>query len=233
MGDYQEALPHCEDALEIFREIGDRSSEAGYVGNIGRISLRLGDYAAARSRFEDALAIARELGDSQSEGFWIGSLGEVAREVGDYQRARGRCEEALAIARAVGDRRSQRDWLGDLGGIECELGDHAEARARFQEALTIASEVGKPDDLLLEACADLLVALERYEDATELLGAADAVTTRSRRRRSVSEQSRHEACVAACRDHQSKQAFELAFESGSSSDWVSASARAFELLGPA
>jgi predicted ATPase/class 3 adenylate cyclase/Tfp pilus assembly protein PilF len=230
MGEYQEALMRYEEALTIFREIGDRLNEAGYVGNIGRVSLRLGDYSESRSRFEEALAIARDLGDRQSEGYWIGSLGEVASQVGDYDEARRHCENALAIAREVGDRRSQRDWLGELGGIECKLGDHGEARACYQEALTIARELGRPDDLLLEALAEFLVALEHYEHATELLGAAHAITTQTLRRASVSQQSRYDACRAACQAHQSEQDFELAYGRGLASDWAGASARASELF---
>ena len=230
MGDYHEALVRYEEALEIFREIGDRYNEGGYIGNIGRVSLRLGDYPQSRSRFEEALAIARELGDRQSEGYWMGSLGEVACQVGDYHEARDHCEEALAIASEVGDRRSQRDWLGELGGIECNLGNHTEASAHYLEALTIAREVGRPDNLLLENCAELLVALGRYEHAAELLGAADAVATQIHRQASVSEQSRCNAVLEACRARQREEAFELAFQSGQASDWANASARASEFL---
>jgi tetratricopeptide (TPR) repeat protein len=230
LGDHHAARAYYEDALTIFQELGDRRTEAGYVGNIGRVSTKLGDYTQARSRLEEALAITRELGDRRSEGFWIGSLGEAAFQIGDYEEARGRFDEALSIARELGDRRAEYDWLGDLGGIACKLGDHVEAGGRYREALTIAGDLGRPDDLLLESCAELLVALDRYRDATELLGAAGAITALSRRRPAVSERSRHEACMAACRDHQSKQGFEQAFRRGSATDWASARARAFEFL---
>jgi predicted ATPase/DNA-binding SARP family transcriptional activator len=230
VGDYQEALARYEEALVIFREIGDRYLEAGYLGNLGRISLRFGDDRAARSRFEEALTLSHALGGRQSEGYWIGSLGEVACQVGDWQEARSRCEEALAIAREIGDRRSQQRWLDDLGGIECQLGQHAAARTRYQEALTMARELGKPDDPLLEGCASLLVALERYEEATEVLGAGGAITAQTHRGRSIAEQSQYDASLAACRTHLAEQIFELSYERGLASDWARASARALELL---
>jgi predicted ATPase/class 3 adenylate cyclase len=231
LGEYRESLALHEKALGIFREIGDRYFEAGHIGNIGRVNLRLGDYSESRLRFEEALAIARELGDRQSEGCWIGSLGEVASQLGDFREAQLRCEEALAIAQEVGDRRSQRDWLGELGGIDCKLGHYTKSRARYGEALAIACEVGRPDDSLLGACAELLVELKRYDEATELLGAADAIVTQTQRHRSPSEQSRDEATLAACRSGQSKHASESAYQRGRASDWVSASARASEFLG--
>jgi tetratricopeptide (TPR) repeat protein len=230
MGEYQEALCATRKPWRSSARSAIAPNEAGYIGNIGRVSLRLGDYPQSRSRFEEALAIARELGDRQSEGYWMGSLGEVACQVGDYHEARDHCEEALAIASEVGDRRSQRDWLGELGGIECNLGNHTEASAHYLEALTIAREVGRPDNLLLENCAELLVALGRYEHAAELLGAADAVATQIHRQASVSEQSRCNAVLEACRARQREEAFELAFQSGQASDWANASARASEFL---
>jgi tetratricopeptide (TPR) repeat protein len=179
---------------------------------------------------EDALAIVRDIGDRRSEGIWLGSLGEVACEIGDYQVARRRFEAALAIARELGDRRSQRDWLGDLGGIECKLGRHTEAGAHYRHALVVARELGRPDDLLLEACAELLVALGRFEDATELVGVADAISAQARRCPSLSERSRHDTSLATCRSQLSEQAFELAYERGRASDWACAAARAMELL---
>jgi predicted ATPase/DNA-binding SARP family transcriptional activator/Tfp pilus assembly protein PilF len=231
MGDYQQALGRYEEALAMFREIGDRSREAGFIGNIGRAKLRMGDYSESRSRFEEALALTRGLGDRQSEGYWLGSLGEVASQVGDYDEARRCCEEALAIAREVGDRRSLRDWLVDLGGIECKLGDYAAARARYLDALALARALGRPDDLLLEDVAEFFASLERYEQATELLGAADAITTRTRRQASVARQSRVDASLAACRTHQSDQTFALAYGRGHAADWAWASDRAWEYLG--
>jgi predicted ATPase/DNA-binding SARP family transcriptional activator/class 3 adenylate cyclase len=231
MGDDHEALARYEEALAIFREIGSPGHEAGYIGNIGRVHLRFGNYPECRSRFEEALTITRELGDRQSEGYWIGSLGQLASQVDDYNEARNRFAEALTIARELGDRRSQRDWLNELGVLECTVGQHAEALYHYQEAIVIARELRRPDDRLLDSCAELLVALERFEHATELLGAADAITTQTRGHRTASEQSRYDASLEACRAHQSEQAFELAFESGNASDWECASERASELLG--
>jgi predicted ATPase/DNA-binding SARP family transcriptional activator/class 3 adenylate cyclase/Tfp pilus assembly protein PilF len=231
LGDDAGAMAYYEETLAMFREIGDRHNEAGYIGNMGRATMRLGEYHEAQSHFEEALAMARELGDRQSEGYWIGCLGEVAAKLGEYPEAQLRCQEALGIAREVGDRRSQRDWLVELGGIACALGGHVEAGARYQEALEIAREVEKPDGQLLEACAELLVSLERHEDGAELLGAADAISDHTQGRRSAWEQSRYAATLDACRAHQSEPAFEAAYARGRGADWACANAHASELLG--
>jgi predicted ATPase/class 3 adenylate cyclase len=230
MGDDDDALARYEEALAIFHEIGSPGQEAGFIGNIGRVHLRRGNYAESQSRIEEALAITRAIGDRQSEGYWIGCLGQLASQVDDYDDARDRFAEALAIARELGDRRSQRDWLGELGGTECTVGRHAEARAHYREALVIAREVGRPDDRLLESCAELFVALECFEHATELLGAADAITTQTGGHRTVSEQSRYDITLMACRAHQREPGFELAYKRGNASDWAYASVRASELL---
>jgi len=111
------------------------------------------------------------------------------------------------------------------------LGDYAAARARYLDALALARALGRPDDLLLEDVAEFFASLERYEQATELLGAADAITTRTRRQASVARQSRVDASLAACRTHQSDQTFALAYGRGHAADWAWASDRAWEYLG--
>ena len=98
------------------------------------------------------------------------------------------------------------------------------------EALAIAREVGRPDDVLLGACAELLVALGHYEEATELLGAAAAIVARTGRHQTVREQSRDDTSLAACRSHQSTLAFDSAYERGGAIDWARASALASEFL---
>jgi predicted ATPase/class 3 adenylate cyclase len=231
MGDDQEALARYEEALSMFRDVGDRFREGGFVGNIGRVSLRLGDYGEAHARFEEALAIARDIADRQSEGYWTGCLGQVASRVGDPGAARRFCHDALAIAQEVGDRRSQRDWLGELGVIACTLGDHAAARRHLGQALAIARDVGRPDDALLEACAGLLVSLERYDDAAELLGAADAITAQAQRGALTSAHSSGSLSLERCRTQLSQQAFARAYDRGQVGDWEGVSARAMELLG--
>ncbi|MFD3546078.1 tetratricopeptide repeat protein [Streptomyces sp. NPDC058655] len=84
---FEEAIDAHTQHLDICRELGDRHSEAGALGNLG-IALR-----EAR-RFEQAIhahtqsvAVFREFGDRHREGQALGNLGLALREVRQFEEA--------------------------------------------------------------------------------------------------------------------------------------------------
>jgi tetratricopeptide (TPR) repeat protein len=81
-------------ALEIFRRLGERRSEAPTLNNLALALVATGETDAAVERFEESLAILRELEDEQREGKVIANLGLTLLKRGDDERAR----ELLATA---------------------------------------------------------------------------------------------------------------------------------------
>jgi tetratricopeptide (TPR) repeat protein len=51
-----------DEALKIFRDIGEKGYEAGTLAAIGRVKAQQGDFAAARALYEQALALQTPLG---------------------------------------------------------------------------------------------------------------------------------------------------------------------------
>jgi predicted ATPase len=207
MGDQLDARAKYTEALRLAREHGFRREEATSIGNLGDIANNLGEYEEARARCEEALALSRELGDRRFEGAWIGVLGEIAYNLADFELARTRAEEALAISRQLGERLMEVRWQYDLGNVATDLGDHSEARARYLDAVSIVRDLDARDIAVVEACAELLARLDQYEEATELLAAADNLSNQTRRRRSATVQARYEAALALCLDHLGADAF--------------------------
>jgi len=86
-GAYAEAAEQHRFALEIFRELGDRRSEALTLNNLALALDRVGD-PAALDLFEEAAAILRDLGEEEHEGKVIANLGMAFRRRGaDEQSA--------------------------------------------------------------------------------------------------------------------------------------------------
>jgi transcriptional regulator with XRE-family HTH domain len=102
--DYPHAIQAHEQALGIFRTIGDRYRQAEPLLQLGIARLVTGDYTEAAQALAEALSIYRDFTDPYGQAHALCNLGEVRRLAGDYPGARQAMEEALGIYRDLGDR---------------------------------------------------------------------------------------------------------------------------------
>lgn len=72
---FQEVLEAWEQALAIYREIGDRSAEASILESLGNVYFSLEDYEKASEIYTQQLFLAREMGNRGGEGRSQVSLG--------------------------------------------------------------------------------------------------------------------------------------------------------------
>ena len=90
-----DAVQPIEEALEIFRKIGDRRGEAVTLNRLGLTQARIGDETGALDSYEAALAILTELGDSHGAGRVLANLGALHRGQGHEEQARALWTDAL------------------------------------------------------------------------------------------------------------------------------------------
>lgn len=129
-----------QEALQIYREIGDRRGQAEALGGMGA-SLTQTFAGQAIGYFEEALSLQREFNNLYSVSFLLGSLGSAYASIGQRPRALACFEEGLALARALNSLTSLCFWLTMLGGIYSHWGQYETAFKYLGEALTIASEL--------------------------------------------------------------------------------------------
>ncbi|MGH6897329.1 MAG: tetratricopeptide repeat protein [Geminicoccaceae bacterium] len=141
LGRAAEAIPRCERALEIFREIGDRRGEGKSLGSLGPAYVALGETRGAIEYCKQALKIARQIGDRRGEGAALGNLGIAYGVLGEPRRAIERHEQSLAIKREIGDRRGEGNSLYNSAVTFDQLGERDEAIRRMQEALRIYEQI--------------------------------------------------------------------------------------------
>ncbi|MEM6435697.1 MAG: tetratricopeptide repeat protein [Cyanobacteria bacterium P01_D01_bin.115] len=139
---FQAAIMSWEQALELYRQIGDRQWEANSLGNLGITYRNLGSYRRAIDYLEQTLTITREIGDRQGEANSLGNLGLAYDSLGDYRRAIDFQEQSLAIKREIGDRQGEAHSLGNLGLAYASLGDYRRTIDFSEQHLAIAREIG-------------------------------------------------------------------------------------------
>jgi CHAT domain-containing protein/tetratricopeptide (TPR) repeat protein len=139
---FREALQSLEQALVIYREIGNRAGEGVTLTGIGAVYERTGEYAQALDYYEQALVILRAVGDRAGEGVTLNNIGEVYRSTGEYAQALDYYEQALVIRRAMGDRAGEGRTLNSIGAVYSSTGEYAQALDYYEQALVILRAVG-------------------------------------------------------------------------------------------
>jgi tetratricopeptide (TPR) repeat protein len=100
-GEPQATLGCYEQALRIFREVGDRAGEAATLYNLGRVHQGRGDWQAALGCYEQALRILREVGDLAGVAATLNDLGGPTTAAGT-----GRLHSTATRRRCVSSGRS-------------------------------------------------------------------------------------------------------------------------------
>jgi len=143
------AEDHYRQALDCFREVGNREDEGWTCLLWGLIdSLRYAlDRAAAR--FEAAEAIFRDLERPWGIGASLTQRGMVHLRRGEPGRAAQLLQEALRIFRRAGNRWEQAAVLWHVGLASYHDGRLEEALEQLTEGLALAEAIGQPELCLL------------------------------------------------------------------------------------
>ena len=144
LGDLEAARALYDEALEVARHVGDRTTTAWALCSLGPLLNDQGDYAAARAQSEAGLALFLEIGDAWGTIHGLVMLGMFLLGQREYDAGRVRLEAAVAFARREGDLSNVAEANVYLGDIACAEGDYSFARARYEESLVLSRELGDP-----------------------------------------------------------------------------------------
>ncbi len=133
----EQAVGCFEEALAIYREIGDQQGQVRAANNVAQACLRLRRFPEALQAARRSLAVQQQAGDRYSEGIALGNLGDACRELGRFDEAIDRLEQALVIFRELGDQHSEADSLSDLGDVYLTMGRLGDALSCLRASLAI------------------------------------------------------------------------------------------------
>ena len=133
----EQAIGCFEDALVIYREIGDQPGQARAANNVAQACLRVHRFPRALEAAQRSLAVQRQAGDRYGEGIALGNLGDACRALARFDEAIGHLGQALDIFRELGDQHSQADSLSDLGDVYLTMGRLDDAEGCLRASLAI------------------------------------------------------------------------------------------------
>lgn len=141
-GDHDEAVVLSEQALAMFRQLGDRRGAAFTLNTLGLVAMVEGDYELATTHLGESLELFQAVGDARA-GFWsFRHLGSLAFYRGDMAQAAALAEEGLNLARTTGSTLDIAHLLHNLGVAVASQGDIARATTVWEQGLVFCRTVG-------------------------------------------------------------------------------------------
>jgi CHAT domain-containing protein/uncharacterized protein HemY len=138
----QAVLQPLQQALEIYRSIGDRIGEIAALNHIGSYYDTQGQYVQALEIYQQVLAVAQEINNQQSEQIALDNIGRIHSSLAQYTQAIEYHQQAFRLAEEMGDREIMIQALQGLELPYTNLGQPQRAIEIQQQSLAIAQEIG-------------------------------------------------------------------------------------------
>jgi DNA-binding SARP family transcriptional activator/tetratricopeptide (TPR) repeat protein len=142
LGRFEDALPHLEQALELFGRLGDRRGQARTRLWLGMMLEGQERYSAALRQAQLAHDLYRATGDRDGQATALNAVGWDHIRLGNHRQALTYCWEALALHEEAGDRQGEADAWDSLGYAHHHLGQYREAIDCYRHAIDTYRQVG-------------------------------------------------------------------------------------------
>ncbi|MEO5634337.1 BTAD domain-containing putative transcriptional regulator [Gaiella sp.] len=159
--DYPAAIPALEEALALFRELGDSRHAVFALCEIARALSSRDDVDQAYQAGQDALELAESSGDDRACSAALDTLAMVAGYSERHQLAQEYSERSLALRRSLGDAILITSSTNTLGMAAMRAGDLNTAERAFTECLELARRLGEQLYVAGALCALGEIALSR------------------------------------------------------------------------
>jgi tetratricopeptide (TPR) repeat protein/class 3 adenylate cyclase len=175
IGRGEEALPHLDEAAQLFAQLEDREGEAAMRHHVA-IALERCGRPGVIAAWERVRALALAGGDPRAELDALEGLARATR-ASSPDAAIPWLEEALALASRLRDHGREASLRNTLGILHWERGAYDEALAHYEAALALVRAAGDRvhEGLTLNSIGVTLSRLRRYEEARTALEEALAV----------------------------------------------------------
>lgn len=139
-GKFREALSTAQEALEIYKKIGDKKDLAVAYLNVGSEWEYLSDFEQAAAYYLIAKKYADEINDKKLQRISANNMASVFIEMGDYKKGKQYAEGSLAIAKELNDYNGITASMYNIATAQIKLQQPDKALALYKEIETIGEK---------------------------------------------------------------------------------------------
>ena len=186
-GKYNEAVKYLEEAMTIFKKLGQEDKIADCLSHLGGIYKSVGSYDRAIEYLEEALEIDKRLGMDDKAAIRLSNIGDVYDSQGQYDKAIEYLEDVLRINKKLGMEADAAIRLNSIGRVLETQGKYGRAIEYFEKALNIDRKLEQDDKIsiglanignIFKSGKQYDTAIKYYENALDIdkkLGQGDKV----------------------------------------------------------
>ncbi|MBW4476641.1 MAG: CHAT domain-containing protein [Tolypothrix brevis GSE-NOS-MK-07-07A] len=138
----RQAIVKWEEALVLWRRVGDKKQQAITLNKIGFVYDALGDKQQALKFYNSSLPLTIEVGDKAGQATILNNIGAVYNALGDNKQALKFYNSSLLLLIEVGNKVGQARTLSNIGLVYNALGDNQQALKFYNSSLPLSIEVG-------------------------------------------------------------------------------------------
>ncbi|MBT3342699.1 MAG: tetratricopeptide repeat protein [Gemmatimonadetes bacterium] len=144
LGRIDSAEKTCEEALELFRMVGDSHGQADVTLTLGNVHAHRGEYEKAESAYKSALQRFQAVGNDVGQANSRGNMGNLAMHQEQLPQALAHHRAALKLHEQVANPLGRANALANIGNVRFRMGRPKEARQSYDAALEIYRQIEVP-----------------------------------------------------------------------------------------
>ncbi len=144
----EESLRNEEQALVIWKHIGQKRGLALSLNEMAAAQAALGKNKEALANYQQALEVRRDIGDKRGVGDTLIDLGNFYYSSGDYDQSLKLYKESLQLQRDLGNEGLQAICLNNIGTAYADKGQYEDALTYYQQALQLREKSKVPQDIV-------------------------------------------------------------------------------------
>lgn len=186
---YAKAIVDLEQALKIYKTLGNKGGVSYSLNGIGIAYYSQGDFAKAIEFYKKSLIIDQERNDQEGVSACLNNIGNVYADNGEYNKAIEYYTKAQIIKKKINDPYGVARAYNNIGIVYEEQGNFPKALESFNKALVMQEKAGNKlaTPTLLNNIGEIYYSQDKLEEALVYFNKSLKIHTKQNNKKLIAE----------------------------------------------